>query len=257
MSFISSCVKINNITKLDTGKALCLDNYSVFIAPQGNAAATLGKEVYTLSPEDILIADKREICFFGSKVLGFSFDTEQSLEVGIFSAFPQTLPIIEAIKSESGSALYPLLELLLCYSGEPNNHPQDYNRDASLFKRAVEVLTDNIDSRISVDDLADTLGISLSHIKRIFSNFAGIGAHDYFNLLKICKAKELLLSGESVTRTAEKTGFANQAYFSAAFKRITGVSPKDFAGKLVKRRPVATPKKQPPQQKRDLPDYLL
>lgn len=256
MSFVSSRIKINNLIKLDTSKNICLDNYSVFLVPQGFVSATVGKEVYTLSSGDILIADKREICFFGSKVLGFSFDTEQSLDFGIFSVFPQTLPLIDAIDKESGSAIYPLLELLLCYSGQPNKHPSD-NRDALLFKGAVEILSDNVEARISVEELADALGISLSHVKRIFSNLSGVGAHDYFNLLKICKAKELLLGGESVTQTAEKTGFANQAYFSAAFKRITGVSPKDFAGKSVKRRPVTTLDKQPPKTKRDLPDYLL
>ena len=56
-----------------------------------------------------------------------------------------------------------------------------------------------------------------------------MGVHEYFTLLKITNAKSLLKSGESVTKTAEICGFANQAYFSAAFKRVTGLSPKEYA----------------------------
>ena len=51
-----------------------------------------------------------------------------------------------------------------------------------------------------------------------------------FNDLKIEYAKELLSAGHSVTQTAALAGFANQAYFSAAFKRITGRLPKEYFG---------------------------
>lgn len=259
MNFISSRTQISNLVKLDTNKTICSDSNAVFFLLQGSVTATVGKEVFDFSSEHALITPKRDICYFSGKgrVLGFSFDTEAPLNKGFYLLNPQSLSLLDAIQDADDSALYPLIELLLCYLGEHTAVPLKSSRDISLFSRSVDILYNNIDRRISVEELADSLRISLSHLKRIFAGLAGVGAHDYFNLLKVCKAKELLLDGVSVTATAEKTGFANQAYFSAAFKRITGVSPKDFAGKSVKHRPVSKAVKQSSKSKRDLPDYLL
>jgi AraC-like DNA-binding protein len=75
-------------------------------------------------------------------------------------------------------------------------------------------------------------------------------------------AKELLVAGRSVTQTAEEAGFANQAYFSAAFKKTVGQSPKQFSMQYAQTGAPVSPKapkkkKQQPQNKRDLPSYLL
>ncbi len=125
-------------------------------------------------------------------------------------------------------------------------------KSALLFKMAVSVLKDNIATQISVEELADKLNISLSNLKRLFAKFSNFGVHDYLNLLKINKAKILLKYGHSVTETATLTGFSNQAYFSAAFKRITGTSAKEFLS--VRTRTVPSKKA---KTKRDLPSYLL
>lgn len=259
MSFISSCIKISNLAHLDTTQTICCDNYSIFIVIGGSIVATAGKKVYHLEEGNILLSDKREICFFGGKggVEGFSFDTDDEIPFGAKRIDANLISLLGVIGQDTGPTLYPLLELLLCNTGSFEEIPSSYSRDIALFADAVDVLCEYIEGRISVEELAEELRISLSHLKRIFSAYAGVGTHDYFNLLKICKAKELLLDGESVTLTAERTGFANQAYFSAAFKRIAGISPKDFAGSTVKRRPVGRAKIEAEKRRRNLPDHLL
>lgn len=259
MSFISPCIKIRNLANLNTSQTICCDNYSLFLVTDGAVTATAGKKVYQLEIGDIMLADKREICFIRGKgrVEGFSFDTDDEIPFGAKRIDANLISLLGAIGQDTGPTLYPLLELLLCNADSFEEIPSSYSRDIALFADAVDVLCEYIEGRISVEELAEELRISLSHLKRIFSAYAGVGAHDYFNLLKICKAKELLLDGESVTLTAEKTGFANQAYFSAAFKRIAGISPKDFAGSTVKRRPVGRAKIEAEKRRRNLPDHLL
>ncbi len=259
MSFISSCIKITNLAHIDTTQTTCCDNYSLFLVIGGSISATAGKKVYRLEVGDILLADKREICYFGGngRVEGFSFDTDDEILFGAKRIDANLISLLGAIGEDTGPTLYPLLELLLCNSGAFQDIPTTFSRDIALFADAVDVLYEYIEGRISVEELAEELRISLSHLKRIFSAYAGVGTHDYFNLLKICKAKELLLDGESVTLTAEKTGFANQAYFSAAFKRIAGISPKDFAGSDVKRRLPGRGSKGAAKRRRDLPSHLL
>ena len=78
--------------------------------------------------------------------------------------------------------------------------------------------------------------------------------HEYYTFLKIALAKELLRQGETVTATARNTGFANQAYFSAAFKRVMGITPKEYAGNKTT---VAYSSKTTQQTNKELPNYLL
>lgn len=96
--------------------------------------------------------------------------------------------------------------------------------DSDTFKKAVKYMTANISLSLSVEKIAKYCNVSCATLKRIFTRYTGVGVHKYFLSLKIKRAKELLLNGETVTKTAEKLGFSSQGYFSSAFKRETGVS---------------------------------
>ena len=149
------------------------------------------------------------------------------------------------------------LELLLLYCAEkPSVYDEAQSADARLFSSAVKIMEENLLFGLSVENLADKLNISLSYLKRIFANFTSAGVHEYFTALKINRAKEMLKEGVSVTKTAELTGFNNQNYFSAAFKRITGILPKDYAGvKRVFDRNATSKSSQ--TKANDMPSYLL
>ncbi len=152
---------------------------------------------------------------------------------------------------------FKMLELFLLLCCERENIDTSNQKNAKLFSLAAEILQENIKLNISVNELAERLDISLSNLKRVFISLAGVGAHEYYTFLKIAKAKELLKQGKSVTETAELTGFANQAYFSAAFKRVTGKSPKEYMlGKQNKGNNTVKAKKDS-KKKADMPSYLL
>lgn len=98
---------------------------------------------------------------------------------------------------------------------------------AEIFRKAVEGLNDNVDSFLSVSQLASYLNISESTLKRIFRKYANISVHKYFLTLKIQKAVKLLEDGFSAAEVSDKLGFSSQAYFSACFKRETGKNPSE------------------------------
>ena len=102
------------------------------------------------------------------------------------------------------------------------------SRDSLLFEKACSEMQRKVKGQLSLEELANTLEISLSHLKRIFALFCNVGAHEYYMQLKIIASKQMLKDGVSVTETADIMGFNNQNYFSAAFKRIVGVSPKEY-----------------------------
>lgn len=97
--------------------------------------------------------------------------------------------------------------------------------DARLFRKAMDYLNTYVDQNVSVDGLAKVLSISRSSLNRLFQKYAGVSVHRYCLMQKIKTATECLRSGLSVTETAERLGFSNQSYFSACYKRETGMNP--------------------------------
>ena len=100
--------------------------------------------------------------------------------------------------------------------------------DATIYKKAVNYMNSNINTNLLISNIADEYNISVSTLKRIFNKYAGISVHKYFLQMKIKRATQLLQDGNSVSNVSEKLGFSSQEYFSAAFKRETGISPSDI-----------------------------
>ena len=63
--------------------------------------------------------------------------------------------------------------------------------------------------------------------KLLFNTYAGISPKSYFNQLRLRHANELLSIGLSVTEVAELMNFSSPNYFSAFYKKHTGISPSE------------------------------
>ena len=96
------------------------------------------------------------------------------------------------------------------------------------YKQIINILTENVRTWISLDDIAKQCHISKPQLKRIFAANSPTPIHKYFIRLKIAEAMMLLLSGLSVTETSEKLEFSNPNYFGKVFKRETGITPFNY-----------------------------
>jgi AraC-like DNA-binding protein len=83
--------------------------------------------------------------------------------------------------------------------------------------------------QLSVRTIADTLGFSASHLGFIFRKSTGTTLHQALIGVRLRRASDLLnRTTLSVKEIAAMTGWCNQLYFSAAFKKRYGVSPSSF-----------------------------
>lgn len=96
--------------------------------------------------------------------------------------------------------------------------------------RVRELIESGLASRLSIRQLADTLGYSEGYFYAIFKRSTGMTPHKYVEALRIRKAMELLAQNElSIKQIAYAVGFASPSSFSAAFRRMTGASPSQLA----------------------------
>ncbi len=85
------------------------------------------------------------------------------------------------------------------------------------------------DPDISVGMIAEHVGISEGHLSHMFRKETDYTILNYLTRYRIHKAMELLKDCRvKVYEVAERVGYKDIAYFSATFKRITGVAPSEY-----------------------------
>lgn len=102
----------------------------------------------------------------------------------------------------------------------------------SIFLKTKHIIHKRIEERIDFQIMAKNLGISYSKFRRDFKRQTGLAPLQYHLLLKVEKAKELLINTElKAIEIAYKLGFDSDHYFCRLFKQKTGTSPAQFRAK--------------------------
>ena len=100
----------------------------------------------------------------------------------------------------------------------------------TLLLRICDFLENNIEKKLSFDDIQKEFNISASVIKRLFQNNMSCGIMEHFTRLKIDEAKRMIRENEyNFTEISEKLGFNTPQYFTAVFRRLSGMSPSEYA----------------------------
>jgi AraC family transcriptional regulator len=95
------------------------------------------------------------------------------------------------------------------------------------LKQSIDYIQDNLAGEISLNELADYLGISRYYFCRLFKQSTGLSPHQYVIQQRVERAKQLLQRrGMSIADVAQACGFAHQSHLNRHFKRLTGVTPK-------------------------------
>jgi len=111
--------------------------------------------------------------------------------------------------------------------GRTDRESQTGPSRAALLARAY--LDDNYAEDVTLDGLAELVGLSPFHLARLFHTEVGMPPHAYQLQVRIARAKRLLVQGLPVSRVAGETGFFDLSHFSRHFKRHVGVSPGAYA----------------------------
>jgi AraC family transcriptional regulator len=93
----------------------------------------------------------------------------------------------------------------------------------------LDYLNDNLAGSVALADLAAVARVSVFHFARQFRGAVGASPHQYVIRLRVERAKELMRQGRlSLAQVAAAVGFADQSHFNRHFKRLAGVTPRQF-----------------------------
>jgi len=101
--------------------------------------------------------------------------------------------------------------------------------DNFMINKILQYIHINIENNLSLEKLAVDLNNSVGYESDCFKKNMGVSIMRYVQIIKIDRAKNLLLStDESILYIGILLGFYDQSHFSRAFKAIVGVSPRVY-----------------------------
>ncbi|HCF28626.1 MAG TPA: AraC family transcriptional regulator [Cyanobacteria bacterium UBA11049] len=162
------------------------------------------------------------------------FMSEQDLLIqGIFSALRDEIEsgkiggilLIEHLKT----ALAIQLLRQYCTTKPKLSSYQDRLPPIKL-QQVKEYINEHLHQDLKLTELAALVQVSPYHFLRLFKQSMGLTPHQYILQRRIEKARFLLQYSElSIAEVALRVGFCDQSHLTQCFKRIVGITPKQFS----------------------------
>lgn len=124
-----------------------------------------------------------------------------------------------------------LAELYRYYkdNSELENPGKDFQKSYDRIRGVIEHINQNFGEKLTLDELAALAHMNKTYLSTYFKEVMHIGIFEYIEQIRINYACTLLKASQlSVTEISFETGFNSVSYFNRMFKRIVGVSPKEY-----------------------------
>ena len=115
---------------------------------------------------------------------------------------------------------------------EEENSLEKIEQSNFFIKTAKEYIAEHYPENVSLTEVAEAAGISGGYLSTLFTQYEKCGFVDYLNQIRIeracCYLEQKTLKNYEI---AYKFGFRDEKYFSKVFKKIMGVTPKEYRSK--------------------------
>ncbi|MDD3279436.1 MAG: helix-turn-helix domain-containing protein [Lachnospiraceae bacterium] len=223
------------------GKGTFLSGHKKYELTKGSAFIILPGEEATYRADMKKPWSYAWIGFHGYRVpewihkMGFSRENP----VMELSNLPHILQIIEKILAEKQltmvnelrrmSGLYEIMALIIESQMEARGTKKHDYSQGTYVKCAVDYMACNYGKKIKIDDLAEMIGISRSHLTLSFKKELNISPQEFLMNFRMEKACDRLKNtNDPINVIAAEVGYNDSLAFSKAFKQRMGESPKAY-----------------------------
>lgn len=221
------CVDGNGWYQLK-GKEYQINKNQFFILPAGEPHIYGANESWTIY----------WVHFRGAHAAIFAegMQTPQSINVAMNSRIRERINIFEELLStlHAGQGIEDLR-----YASSLLHHFLASMRYLGQFRRgegasdaieaAIHYMQENIENRITLQDVLNYIGYSQSHFSSLFKKKTGESPIAYFNRLKVEYACKLLKETDlKINQICFKIGIEDSFYFSRLFSKTMGMSPSEY-----------------------------
>jgi len=173
-----------------------------------------------------MVVDRTFICsLFTSVISEINFQNIISSDASL-SQMIEKLAVPDTFEIEC--LFYSIIERILSNYTTKEIHKKKLGNIKFSVNEARKYIDENFTGRITLEKISKLTGASLYYINRVFAMELGMSPYNYLLHKRIEKSKYLLLKGISIVKTAFESGFTDQSHFTKFFKKIIGVTPRQF-----------------------------
>lgn len=100
------------------------------------------------------------------------------------------------------------------------------NHTVNSVKRYIN---EHISEKLTLNDVAFRFNITPNYLSQLFKKYNDSGFNEYVTMTKIEEAKKRMAEGTmKIYEISDSLGFESSFYFSKVFKKLEGISPKDY-----------------------------
>ncbi|HBO36493.1 MAG TPA: hypothetical protein DD633_08085 [Sphaerochaeta sp.] len=112
---------------------------------------------------------------------------------------------------------------------------QDYR--AKVVANIQQYIKEHVTRKLNLGEVALLFGFSQNYLSSLFSKYSGCSFVEYTTNAKIAAAKEMMAKGDyKIYEVADTLGFESSFYFSKVFKKVEGISPRQYLQHLQRKR---------------------
>ena len=232
------------------------DYYLIHLVLSGKGTYTVDGQSYELEKGNAFIIRPQSLVSYCAdhndpwQYCWIGFNGADALRLVDLSAFEEDLPVIVVDKNAlpklqqaflsvysnfgtnaeqetmTVSKLYEAFSLMIKYAPKKKS---DSPSGRLYIKNAIKFIQRNFSNSIDVTDIANHVGLSRSHLYRVFIKHLSLSPNEYLTQYRVNQACILLrTSGLSIGEIAGSVGFDDQLYFSRVFKKTKGVPPSHY-----------------------------
>ena len=153
----------------------------------------------------------------------------------VFNGFDGIIPLWhEALTHATEKNIDLTAEGVLLYTF--SRFTKDASQKNGLINEVLSITEDEFtDPKLSISEISNRLSYNAKYISHLFKSKLGVTYSEYLRNMRIKYAVSLLEHGiDSVKNVAFLSGFSDPLYFSNVFKKVVGVSPKEYKQKTEK-----------------------
>ncbi|GAE85268.1 helix-turn-helix domain-containing protein [Bacteroides reticulotermitis] len=140
--------------------------------------------------------------------------------------------VIRAVSNINRFEIAKHLTIAFFYGIGPSLHnlsEKPTNRSEMLLEDFLKLVRTNYKEQRGLDFYADKLCLTPKYMSSVVKQASGISAGEWIDRYIILEAKALLKSTNmTIQQIGDEFNFANQSFFGKYFKRLVGVSPKEY-----------------------------
>lgn len=130
-----------------------------------------------------------------------------------------------------------LINLIRRCNRQEKQHPLSSSiqkkNEQELYRQVIRYLEKNLYGRLTLDQICRDNLAGRSQLQKLFQEKHDCGIIQYYLYMKIEAAKQMIRNNNlNFTQISDKLGYTSIHYFSRQFKKITGMTPSEYASSI-------------------------